>query len=76
MVSLSSSQISLGLKGVNAGELAQRLRKAKPPVIARVKRQRVLLDLRSLKEEDDRELLETIVRTFSSSGMRKNGGGS
>jgi L-seryl-tRNA(Ser) seleniumtransferase len=76
LVSLPSSQISLGLKGVNAGELAQRLRKAKPPVIARVKRQRVLLDLRSLREEDDKELLETIVRTFSSSGMGKNGGGS
>ena len=25
------------------------------------------------EEEDDRELLETIVRTFNSSGMRKTG---
>jgi L-seryl-tRNA(Ser) seleniumtransferase len=75
LVSLPSCQVSLELRGVNAGELAQKLRRSKPPVIARVRKQRVLLDLRSLKEEEDKMLLETLVRTFGSAGPGQNGGG-
>jgi L-seryl-tRNA(Ser) seleniumtransferase len=74
LVALPSCQISLELKGVNAGALAQKLRSAKPPVIARVHRQKVLLDLRSMKEEEDRLLLETLVRTFGSAGPGGSGG--
>ncbi len=63
-VFLPSSQVSLELKGVNASELAKRLREAKPPVIARIRKQKVLLDFRSLNEKEDNLLLETIIRTF------------
>lgn len=74
LVGLPSYQVSLESKSVSAGEMAQKLRRAKPPVIARVRREKVLLDLRSLKEEEDKLLLETIIRTLGSLSSAQNGG--
>jgi L-seryl-tRNA(Ser) seleniumtransferase len=50
---LPSFAVSLSLDGVNATELAQRLRKREKPVVARVEEGRVLLDLRTVTEEED-----------------------
>ncbi|NMB41258.1 MAG: L-seryl-tRNA(Sec) selenium transferase [Firmicutes bacterium] len=66
--SLPSWQVSLQLEGVNAHELARKLRGARPPVIARVRDQKVLLDFRSLSEEEDLLLLKAIMDTFGNSG--------
>ncbi len=61
LVLLPSFQVVLESLQISAGELVQKLRKARPPVIARVKKDRVLLDLRTIREEEDGPLLETIV---------------
>ena len=50
---LPSFAISIAADGVNATELALRLRKQVKPVVARVEDGRVLLDLRTVDEEED-----------------------
>ncbi len=50
---LPTRLLALSCKGLNADELAGRLRQAEPPVIARVEEGRVLLDLRTVFPEQD-----------------------
>jgi L-seryl-tRNA(Ser) seleniumtransferase len=52
---------AVGLRTTAADDLAARLRHAQPPVIGRIERERVLLDLRAVLPEQD-GLLETAVR--------------
>jgi L-seryl-tRNA(Ser) seleniumtransferase len=75
LASLPSFQVSLECENINAGELVQKMRSSKPPVIARVRKQKVLLDLRSLQEEEDRLLLEALVDTLGDTGQERHGGG-
>lgn len=74
MVGLPSFQVSLESESISAGELLKKLRMSKPPIIARVRRGKVLLDLRSIKEEEDRLLLDTVIRTLGNCYGSKNGG--
>jgi L-seryl-tRNA(Ser) seleniumtransferase len=54
-VSLPSCAIGLTHDALSADAIEQRLRRARPPVVARIERDRVLLDLRTvLPDEDDR----------------------
>jgi len=64
LVSLPSCQIFVEPAQVNAGALAAKLRRADPPVIARVQKNRVLFDLRSLLENEDELLLKSIKSIF------------
>lgn len=45
----------------SADELAERLRQANPPVVARVEEGRVLLDLRTVVEDEEQELVKALV---------------
>jgi L-seryl-tRNA(Ser) seleniumtransferase len=51
----------LPAEALEAGELAKRLRRADPPVVARVSHGRVLLDPRSVLPEQDETLLDALV---------------
>ncbi len=58
---LPTTLIALTASNLSANELASRLRKADPPVIARVEEGRVLLDLRTVFPEQDEMLRQTLV---------------
>lgn len=49
-----------GTRIVEVGELAARLRQGEPPVVARVSRERLLLDPRTVAPEEDEALLEAL----------------
>ena len=51
--------------GISAASLEERLRRNRPPVIARVKEEEVLLDLRTVAEEEEEVLLEAVKRALN-----------
>lgn len=51
---------ALGLRAINAGSFLQQLRKAAIPIVARVNADVVLLDPRTVLEEQDEDLLATL----------------
>jgi len=53
--------ISIGGKTASAGEIEAKLRAASPPVIARIENDRVIIDLRTVGESEEAELLDAIV---------------
>jgi L-seryl-tRNA(Ser) seleniumtransferase len=57
---------------LSAASLEERLRKSDPPVIARVKEEEVLLDLRTVAEEEEAVLLEAVKKALGNAefGMR------
>ena len=57
-----------------SNELVKKLRGARYPVISRVLKKKILLDLRSLLEESDELLVETVVQTFPQSEEAETGG--
>jgi L-seryl-tRNA(Ser) seleniumtransferase len=57
---LPSKLLALSGKGLNIDELAGRLRCGDPPVIARVEDGRVLLDLRTVFPEQDRQIVAAL----------------
>lgn len=61
LVSLPSFQVTLECSQIKPAVLAERLRWGRPPLFARVRNEKVLLDLRSLREEEDRLLLLTVI---------------
>lgn len=71
---LPSCQLTLKCPGISAGKLAERLRQASPPVIVRVKKDRVLIDLRSISEEDDGLLMDTVTGLLQKMDYENNGG--
>jgi L-seryl-tRNA(Ser) seleniumtransferase len=76
LASLPSYQVTLERTGTNVNELVKKLWGARQPVISRVLKNKILLDLRSLLEEADELLIETIVQTFPWSAEEETGGGS
>jgi L-seryl-tRNA(Ser) seleniumtransferase len=64
--SLKSYAVALKHERMSEGELAALLRGLDPPVIARVSEGRVLLDLRTVAEEDDPPILELLREALSS----------
>jgi L-seryl-tRNA(Ser) seleniumtransferase len=63
---LPTRLIALTAKNVSANELAARLRRSDPPVIARVEDGRILLDLRTVFPEQDEVLRQVLVRAAES----------
>jgi L-seryl-tRNA(Ser) seleniumtransferase len=49
---------------ISAASLEERLRRNRPPVIARVKEGEVLLDLRTVAEEEEKILLEAVSKAL------------
>jgi L-seryl-tRNA(Ser) seleniumtransferase len=62
---LPSRLLALSCAGLSADELASRLRASDPPIIARVEQGRVLLDLRTVFEDQDSILASAIDRIAS-----------
>jgi L-seryl-tRNA(Ser) seleniumtransferase len=63
---LPTRLIAITVKNVSANELADRLRRSHPPIIARVEDGRVLLDLRTVLPAQDEVLRQVLVRAAES----------
>jgi len=61
---LPTRLVAIGSPSVDAGRLAARLRQHEPPVFARVHRDRVLLDPRTVLEGEEDLLIEACVAAF------------
>jgi L-seryl-tRNA(Ser) seleniumtransferase len=61
-VELPTWLVAIDRRGLTPAALEERLRRLTPPVIARIERDRVLLDLRTVLPEQDSQLLELIQR--------------
>jgi L-seryl-tRNA(Ser) seleniumtransferase len=59
---LPSWGVAIEIEGVSETELKTRLRDSDPPVIVRLEESRVILDFRTIFEDDEPELLEIIRR--------------
>jgi L-seryl-tRNA(Ser) seleniumtransferase len=57
---LSTKLLALSWDGLGADELSKRLRSGDPPIIARVEEGRVLLDLRTVFPEQDRQIIAAL----------------
>ena len=57
---LPSRLLALTCDAFSADELAARLRKSQPPIVARVEEGRVLLDLRTMFPEQDQFIADTL----------------
>jgi seryl-tRNA(Sec) selenium transferase len=55
---LSTTYVGVMIKGLPAWELAQKLRFSQPPIIPRVQKDEVLLDLRTVED------IQEIVKAF------------
>ncbi|HEX8748444.1 MAG TPA: L-seryl-tRNA(Sec) selenium transferase, partial [Pyrinomonadaceae bacterium] len=53
--------IALGHESLSPDELGQALRHGEPPVVARIAEERVLLDLRTVAEDEEAELLKALA---------------
>jgi L-seryl-tRNA(Ser) seleniumtransferase len=60
--SLATKLVAVVPAGASAQELEALLRRNSPPIIARVERDRVLLDLRTVPENEDEEIARTFER--------------
>jgi len=64
--SLPTTLIALGCERCSARELSERLRRNRPPVIARLERDRVLLDLRTVLDGDEEgEIVKAFERILT-----------
>ena len=61
-VELPTWLVAIDRRGLTPAALEERLRRLTPPVIARIERDRVLLDLRTVLPDQDSRLLELIQR--------------
>ena len=66
--SLPTTLVAVRHERLSADELESRLRRHSPPIIARVERDQVVLDLRTVLDEQD----ETIIEGLSRSGQNGN----
>jgi L-seryl-tRNA(Ser) seleniumtransferase len=62
---LPTRLLALGCEGLSADELSARLRASDPPIIARVEQGRVLLDLRTVFEDQDSVIAAALERIAS-----------
>ena len=62
---LPSRALAISSSDLSANEIARRLRSSETPIIARVEEGRVLLDLRTVKPEQDEAVLTTVERMSS-----------
>ncbi len=74
LAALPSYQVTLWHPEFSTAKAVKIMRKARPPVIARVRKKKILLDLRSLQEAEDELLLKTLIDVFSQIEVAKTGG--
>ena len=59
-----STLLALKHKQISAAKLEQNLRNSRPPVIARILEDKVLIDLRTVSENEESELSEAIAKLY------------
>jgi L-seryl-tRNA(Ser) seleniumtransferase len=64
-VSLETKLIALSHKSLSASRIEKLLRNAETPVITRIVDDRVMIDLRTVSEREESELLEILIRAFA-----------
>jgi hypothetical protein len=62
-VELPTCLVGVEKGGLTADALEARLRQLTPPIIARIERDHLVLDLRTVAPDDDRRLMELLART-------------
>jgi L-seryl-tRNA(Ser) seleniumtransferase len=62
---LATKLVSIEAKNMNAETLAEKLRQNNPPIIARISEDKVMMDPRTLREEDDSIIVEALKRIIS-----------
>jgi L-seryl-tRNA(Ser) seleniumtransferase len=60
-VKLPTCLVAIETTGLSAGALEERLRRLTPPIIARIERDRLVLDLRTVLPDEDRQLAELLA---------------
>ena len=60
-VELPTCLVAIETTGLSAGALEERLRRLTPPIIARIERDRLVLDLRTVLPDEDRQLAELLA---------------
>lgn len=71
----ASRALAVSAGALTADQISKRLRAEEPPVVARVERGRVLLDLRSILPEEDATVARSLARlSGKTDGERENGG--
>lgn len=63
---LPTHLLAITAEGLSADEIAARLRAHNPPVVARVEEGRVLIDLRTVLEREEAEIVRALLSTASS----------
>jgi len=61
---LPTALIAVKHQNLSANGLAAALRKAEPPIVARVSDDKLLVDLRTVAIEDEMYLIEALVQTL------------
>ncbi|HAP31685.1 MAG TPA: L-seryl-tRNA(Sec) selenium transferase [Firmicutes bacterium] len=74
LTAIPSMQVCLEPLLQNAGLLAAKLRRADPPVIVRVHKNKLLLDLRSVMERQDEMLVKAVLRALDAGGSPEEAG--
>ncbi|MEO6656421.1 MAG: L-seryl-tRNA(Sec) selenium transferase [Pyrinomonadaceae bacterium] len=69
MVRLETKLLAMTHKKITVSRFEQLLRRSSPPVVARIVDDRVLIDLRTVSETDEMELLEILCRISRSSAQ-------
>jgi L-seryl-tRNA(Ser) seleniumtransferase len=62
MIQPVTTLLALEHEKMTAGKLEQTLRFSKPPIIARILEDKVLIDLRTVSEREEVEFLEVLAR--------------
>jgi L-seryl-tRNA(Ser) seleniumtransferase len=61
-VELPTSLVTIDKNGLTADALDERLRQLTPPIVGRIERDRLVLDLRTVLPDEDRQLAELLAR--------------
>jgi L-seryl-tRNA(Ser) seleniumtransferase len=59
---LDTVLIAVGISGLSAAELEERLRRCDPPIISRIESDRVVLDLRTVRPDEERIILNAFCQ--------------
>jgi len=62
---LPTRLVAIGVSGTSAAELETRLRASEPPIIGRIEQDRVLIDLRTVDESDDSQIVDALTSATS-----------
>jgi L-seryl-tRNA(Ser) seleniumtransferase len=62
---LPTRLVAIGVSGASAAELETRLRASEPPIIGRIEQDRVLIDLRTVDESDDSQIVDALTSATS-----------